>query len=151
MFRFSIDREPSAFSQGIAWIALCFALALHVTDEALNDFLSVYNPTVQAIQQRFPFLPLPTFTFGIWLSGLICGILILLMLTPFVLRRMRWMRPVSYVLGVMMLMNGLQHIAVSIYLGRWMPGVYSSPLLIVASTALLFYTYHEGKRATLGL
>jgi hypothetical protein len=146
-----MDREQSAFSQGIAWIALCLALALHVTDEALNDFLSVYNPTVQAIQQRFPFLPLPTFTFEIWLGGLICGIVILLMLTPFVLRRMRWMRPVSYILAVMMLINGLQHIAASIYLGRWMPGVFSSPLLIAASIALLYHTYHEGQRATLAL
>jgi hypothetical protein len=31
---------------GIAWIALCLAFALHIIDEALTGFLSVYNPTV---------------------------------------------------------------------------------------------------------
>jgi hypothetical protein len=35
----------------------------NVLDEALTDFLSVYNLAVQAIRKRFPFLPLPTFTF----------------------------------------------------------------------------------------
>jgi hypothetical protein len=31
-----------------AWVGLCAALALHVTDEALTGFLDVYNPAVQA-------------------------------------------------------------------------------------------------------
>jgi hypothetical protein len=54
---------------GIAWLALCIAFAIHVADEALTDFLSVYNPAVRAIRARFPFLPLPTFTFRVWLTG----------------------------------------------------------------------------------
>jgi hypothetical protein len=33
--------------------------------------------------------------------------------------------------------NGLQHIAGSIYMGRLMPGVYSSPLLVICSIYLL--------------
>src|SRR5256885_3873849 len=56
---------------GVAWLALCGGLAIHVADEALTDFLSVYNPAVRAIRARFPFLPLPTFTFPVWLGGLI--------------------------------------------------------------------------------
>ena len=55
---------------GVAWLALCIGLAIHVADEALTDFLSVYNPTVGAIRARFPFLPLPTYTFPVWLGGL---------------------------------------------------------------------------------
>src|SRR5438552_10327882 len=39
---------------GFAWAALCVAFAIHVTDEALTDFLSVYNPAVRAIRARFP-------------------------------------------------------------------------------------------------
>ena len=34
-------------------MSLCLALAAHVFDEAMTDFLSVYNPTVQAIRQKF--------------------------------------------------------------------------------------------------
>jgi hypothetical protein len=63
---------------GIAWVLLCMAFAAHVVDEALTDFLSVYNPAVGAIRQKLPFLPLPTFTFGIWLTGLIIAVIILL-------------------------------------------------------------------------
>ena len=36
---------------GSAWIALSLSLALRVFDEAMTDFLSVYNPTVLAIRE----------------------------------------------------------------------------------------------------
>jgi hypothetical protein len=41
--------------RGWAWVSLCLVLAVHVFDEAMTDFLSVYNPTVQAIRQKFQF------------------------------------------------------------------------------------------------
>lgn len=62
---------------GWAWVALCLALAIHVIDEALTDFLSVYNPMIKALRQRWRFLPLPTFSFGVWLSGLILAVILL--------------------------------------------------------------------------
>jgi hypothetical protein len=33
--------------------------------------------------------------------------------------------------------NGLAHIVSSIYLGRFMPGVYSAPLILLSGTLLL--------------
>jgi hypothetical protein len=51
-----MDKERQ-FNFGWAWIALCLALAFHVTDKALANFLSVYNPTVMAVRQRLPLLP----------------------------------------------------------------------------------------------
>jgi len=133
--------ESSATNrQGWAWIFLCLAIATHVTDEALTDFLSVYNPTVLAIRQRLPFLPIPTFTFGVWLTGLILGIILLLLLTPWVFRGAGWITPIAYILGAIMVGNGMLHFAGSIYLGRRMPGVYSSPFLLVASIWLLVTT-----------
>jgi hypothetical protein len=122
---------------GRAWLGVCFALAIHVADEALTDFLSVYNPSVIAIRQRLPWLPLPTFTFGIWLAGLIFAVVLLLLLSRFAFRGARWMALLSYPFGVLMLLNGLNHIAWSFYFRRWMPGVYSSPLLMIASIYLL--------------
>ncbi len=122
---------------GWAWIALTLALAVHVADEALTDFLSVYNPAVRAIRQRLPLLPLPTFTFTIWLSGLIALVLFLLVLSRLVFRGARGMVPLSYLLGGIMLANGLGHIAGSVYLRRLMPGVYSAPLLLVSSLYLV--------------
>ncbi len=37
---------------GQAWVALTLALAVHVADEALNDFLSFYNPLVTSLRWR---------------------------------------------------------------------------------------------------
>lgn len=123
-----------------AWMALCAALAIHVADEALTDFLSLYNPAVLAIRDRNPGLPLPTFTFETWLFLLIFAVVALLGASYFVWRG-RWaMRPISYIFATVMLLNGLLHIAGSIYLGKLMSGVYSSPLLLAASIALIIQT-----------
>lgn len=123
---------------GTAWVALSLSLAVHVTDEALTNFLSVYNPTVLAIRSRFPFFPLPTFGFDDWLGGLIFAVATLLALSPFAFRGARWMVPFSYFFGFMMFMNGMGHSLSSLYLRSWMPGVYSSPLLLAASVYLLY-------------
>lgn len=135
-----MKRIPDNF--GFAWVSLCLALAVHVVDEVLTDFLSIYNPAVVSIKKRLPFIPLPTFTFEVWLAGLIIAIFILLSLSPFAFRKVRWMVPLSYAFGIVMLFNGLLHITGSFYLGRLMPGVYSAPLVLVGSIYLLVTTWH---------
>jgi len=129
---------PCPVRQAVAWVALCLALAVHVIDEALTDFLSVYNPAVISIRERLPWAPLPTLTFEARLGGLIVAVIVLTSLTVLVLRGARVMIPVSYAFGALMLGNGLLHIAGSLQLGRPMPGVYSAPLLLGASGYLLF-------------
>lgn len=124
----------------VAWISLCGALAVHVADEALTDFLALYNPAVLSIRERYPFLPLTTFTFEGWLALLIFAIVALTAVSFFVWKG-RWaMRPISYVFAGFMLLNGLLHIAGSFYVGTFMPGVYSSPLLLAASIFLIIRT-----------
>src|SRR5262249_28092635 len=46
------------------------------------------------------------------------------------------MSPLAYVFGIIMLANGLQHIVGSIYMERLMPGVYSSPLLLICLSSV---------------
>jgi hypothetical protein len=121
---------------GVAWIFLSLALTLHVVDEALTDFLSVYNPAVQAIRKRFPFLPLPTFTFRVWLAGLCLGVLVAFGLSFLAFRGSRLAIVVAYPVAVLMFANGIGHIVASLYRRRAMPGVYSSPLLVAASAYL---------------
>jgi hypothetical protein len=118
-------------------VGLALALALHVTDEALTGFLPVYNSVVERLRAKYWWLPLPTFTFPVWLGGLILGVLLLLALTPIVARGARWIRVVSLILGVIMTGNALGHIGASVYWGRLAPGVYSSPILLIAALALL--------------
>jgi hypothetical protein len=122
---------------GYAWVGLTLALAMHVADEAAHDFLSVYNPSVLALRQRLPFLPLPTFTFPVWLTGLILAVLGLLALSLLAFRGKRWLVLASFPYAALMFANGLGHIGYSLYWRVLMPGVWSSPLLLAASGWLL--------------
>jgi len=97
----------------------------------------VYNPAVRAIRARFPFLPLPIFTFRVWLTGLVLAVLVLASLTPFAFRGVAWIRPVAYAYGIVMVGNGLLHLVGSLYLRKAMPGVYSAPVILAAAVYLL--------------
>jgi len=97
----------------------------------------VYNPAVRAIRARFPFLPLPIFSFRVWLSGLVVALLVLASLTPFVFRGAVWMRPLAFAFGLIMAGNGLLHLIGSLYMKKAMPGVYSAPLILGAAVYLL--------------
>jgi hypothetical protein len=130
-----------------AWVALALALALHVTDEALTGFLPVYNSIVERIRGNHPWVPLPTFTFPVWLAGLVLGILLLLALTPVVTRGARWIRVVSLALSIVMIGNALGHLGASLYWGRVAPGAYSSPVLLLAAVALLITAARAKVRA----
>jgi len=131
---------------GRAWIGLAGALALHVTDEALTDFLSVYNPAVLAIRERLPYFRLPTFTFRAWILGLSAGILLLFVLVPVAFRGSRWLALLAMPFSILMIGNALGHIGSSVYMGRLMPGVYSSPVLLVAALFTLVYARQVSKK-----
>jgi hypothetical protein len=129
----------------VSWLLLCAAIALHVADEATHNFLAVYNSSVMAMREHAPWLPLPVFTFQVWITGLTIGIALLFSLSPFLSRGARWIRPFAYVISILMIANGLQHIVgtifgrtvASVHFPRPMPGFYSSPLLICASIYVL--------------
>ncbi|HLW51778.1 MAG TPA: hypothetical protein VKW06_02955 [Candidatus Angelobacter sp.] len=129
---------------GTAWVLHALALALHVADEALTGFLSVYNPTARAIRPQGWWFP-PTFTFGVWLGGLILLVLVLLLLSPFFFRNARWVRPIGYIFVAINVSNAightlgtiLGHSVMSVRFARPMPGFYSSPILLAAAIYLL--------------
>ena len=126
---------------GWAWVALSITVGLHVADEAANGFLPLYNSIVQTIRESYPWIPLPTFTFSVWLGGLIVGVIALLFMSPMVFAGNLLFRPVSYILGVLMTLNALTHIGGSIYFGALVPGALSSPVLLLSAVALLTTTY----------
>jgi hypothetical protein len=130
----------------LAWLALCAAFALHVIDEAANDFHSGYNPNALAIRARFPWLPIPVFTFGVWIAGLTVAVLALTALTPLVARGRRWIVPLAYLYALVHTANAIGHISASVA-GRWFaPGVYSSPVLLAAAL-WLFHETRQVRRA----
>ena len=130
---------------------LWIAIALHVTDEALTGFLSVYNPTVLALRARSGFWLMPAFDFREWLAGLTLGILVLAALSPFAFRNARWLRPLFYFCAVVTgIMNALGH-TIATVVGHTVstvqfpspaPGFYSSPLLLVVSVYALLQLRH---------
>jgi len=132
-----MSAKSSVINFGIAWLALCAAFIAHVVDEALTDFLSFYNPTVAAIRDQMPVFPMPMFTFQVWLTMLVIANAVLLLLSVFAFRGARWMIPLSYAFAVIMFLNGLLHIIGSFFFGRLLPGVYSSPVLLIASSFLI--------------
>ena len=127
------------------WFALCAAVAVHVCDEALTGFLAVYNPTVQEAHRLWPWFPMPTFTFRVWLAGLIGAVIAAALLTPLAHRNRTWFRVIAWILAVLMMLNGLGHISgtilghtfADIRFPRPMPGFYSSPLLLASSAWLM--------------
>ena len=132
----------AGFRLGVAWIVMWIALAIHVTDEALTGFLSVYNATVVALRAEPGFWPTPVFDFKTWLLGLSIGIYILALLSPFAFRNVRLLRPLFLFIAVVAgLLNAtghtvatiLGHTVSTVRFERPAPGFYSSPLLAIVS------------------
>jgi hypothetical protein len=119
-----------------AWLYMVAALALHVADEALTGFLDFYNPLVLSIRTRIPWFPMPTFTFDVWLTGLILAVAVLALATPWIRRGGTGAAAASWVFAGFMFLNGVGHLAGSIYFDRWLPGATSAPLLLIASVML---------------
>jgi Protein of unknown function with HXXEE motif len=118
---------------GHAWVTLSLVLAAHAADEALTNFLSLYNPAVRAIRARYHWFPMPTFGFREWLAGLCVLVVVLMLLAPLAYRGSRVVQFAAYPFAAIMLFNGLGHLAGSLYLGYWAPGATTAPLLIAAS------------------
>ena len=126
-----------------AYLLLVICLALHVMDEAIHHFLDFYNPLALKLREYLIFFP-PTFSFQIWITGLCLAILILLLLAPFVYSRNKRMIPAAKIFAVIMILNGLGHIAASIYYGKIMAGMVTSPFLIYFSVVFIFQIQKKG-------
>ncbi len=122
----------------LAWFLLVLALAVHVADEAATGFLPFYNDLVLALRERWAFAPFPVFTFPQWLVGLIIGLIIGLALTPFAAAGSKLFRVIMTVFGILMIGNGLAHLAGSVYLGYLVPGVRSAPLVLAAAVYVVW-------------
>ncbi len=103
----------------------------------MTGFLPFYNSSVAALRERLGFFPAPTFSFEVWLGGLIAGILLCVGMTGLVGRGGSTMRRAAIALGVLMILNALGHLLGSLYFWRILPGAYSSPLLLFAASFMI--------------
>jgi hypothetical protein len=128
---------------GLAWIAFAIAVALHVADEASHDFLATYNPNALAIRRRLHIPFPPVFTLRSFLALLSSGVCFLLLLSPFALHGAHWIRIVALPLGILVgIGNGCLHIGASLFYRRWMAGILTSPILLIAGSWLLWSACH---------
>jgi hypothetical protein len=126
-------RNPFENKNALAWVLMISAVALHVFDEVNSDFLTFYNNAAQSLRSILGLPFPPAFLFQTWLVGLIIAIIIGFALTPLVIRGGRFIRIVSTAVGMLMVVNALGHMLGSVYVGRLMPGFWSSPLLLVTA------------------
>jgi len=117
----------------VAWLLLVTALALHVFDEATTGFLPLYNEVVSGLCERLGFFPMPNFTFPQWIGGLVTLICVCYLATPVVARGGRVIRTLTTAFGILMVVNALGHLLGSLFLGRLLPGFWSSPFLLPAA------------------
>lgn len=137
------DSEAINASRGFgpAWLIAAGALAVHVLEEALGDFLGFYHPAVHALRERVPFLPVPTFSFPAWITLLVGAFLLLVALSPLAFRSDPRLRPVALALATLWIFVGAGHFLGAAFgtalAGRPMPGVYTAPLLIASGGYLI--------------
>jgi uncharacterized protein with HXXEE motif len=136
---FSSIHSGKANRFGKAWFLLSFLLLLHIIDEALNGFLPVYNESIPRIRATTG-IPFPTFTFPFWFTALVFVDIWLLFLSRYALQGKRVIILLAYPFAIIMLANGLAHLAGSVYLQQWIPGIITAPFLVYGSVNLLLAT-----------
>lgn len=140
-----IARKGNLKPLGLPWFILCLSFALNILDERLHDFLGYYNPTVLTLYGHFSWFPRIDLTLGEWLAIVLGTDVVLLLMTPWALRKAGFIRPIAYAFATLMFLKGLGTILISaigqtvgsVHFTGGAPGIYSSPLLMVASCFLL--------------
>jgi hypothetical protein len=136
LFRGSKMKRPGNLLKNknvAAWLLMISAVVVHVFDEAIHDFLPFYNEAILNLRENLGFFPMPTFSLGAWLGGLVVAIVIGFSLTPLVSRGGTLIRALSTLLGILMIINALIHVLGSFYFERLIPGFWSSPFLLITA------------------
>jgi len=123
------DALGSTVGRRFWWLSLI--QAAHSIEEVLGD-LPEFGRTVA----RPRGLPAPTFTESTFAAinlGLVAS---LLAVAPFVAAGRGWARVIAGVVALVELANGLAHLGESAVLGRYVPGSFTAPLLLVAGAGL---------------
>jgi hypothetical protein len=91
---------------------------------------------------------MPVLTLQSFVGILLCGLAVWLGLAPLAFRRPLWLRvlavPVALLGGIA---NGCAHLIASIGYRRFMPGVYTAPLILIAGILLLRDALRAGAAA----
>lgn len=119
-----------------AWLALTVVLTLHVVEGAIRDYLSFYNPLAMSLRDTMLWTWMPTFTLAAWLGGWTAILASLYGLTWFAIYPARWVVWAAFFYGEVVWLFAAAKLGFAIYLEKPIPGVFTTPLLLIASTWL---------------
>ncbi len=126
---------------GRPWLALCFALAVHVAEEAFTGFLPFYGDATRAVSELLPFVTSPSLVLAASMWTGVAFVATLTALSPFAYRGAGWMRVATIGVALVALANVSGHVGGSILAGQALPGVYTTPLLAVVGVYALVYAW----------
>jgi len=128
-----VTAESAHRSHGIGrpWLALCFALAVHVAEEAFIGFLPFYSDATRAVSELLPFVTSPSLVLAASMWTGVAFVAILTALAPLAYRGASGMRVATIGVALIALANVSGHIVGSVLAGQALPGVYTTPLLAV--------------------
>jgi hypothetical protein len=119
------------------YLAIALSQAAHSMEEQLTGFYRLFPSTTGSLHGRFAFIP-------VWDPGAdgfavvnMAIIAILLALAPFAFFDRAWARRAAFFVACIELVNGIGHLSVAIYLGRYFPGCAAGIGLIVFSALYL--------------
>lgn len=119
-----------------AWLAVTFALMLHVLEGALRNYLDFYNPLAMSLRDMLLWTWMPTFTLAAWLGGWTAILTVLYGMTWFAAYAARWMVWAAIAYAEVMFLFAAAKIGFAIYLEKAIPGLFTAPLLLIASAWL---------------
>jgi len=119
-----------------AWLALTLAFTLHVAEGALRDYLAFYNPLAMSLRDMLLWTWMPTFTFAAWLGGWIAVLAALYGLVWFAAAPARWVVWFAIAYAEIGFLYAVAKLAFAFYLQKAIPGAYTAPLLVIASSWL---------------
>ncbi len=119
-----------------AWLALTVALTFHVIEGALRNYLDFYNPLAMSLRDMMLWTWMPTFTFAAWIGGWIVILAALYGMTWFAAYAVRWMVWFAIAYAEVIFLFAAAKLGFAIYLQKAIPGVYTAPLLLIASSWL---------------
>lgn len=116
-----------------AWLALTFALTLHILEGAVRNYLDFYNPLAMSLRDMLLWTWMPTFTFAAWIGGWAAILAALYGMAWFAAYPVRWIIWAAIAYGDVIFLFAAAKLGFAIYLQKAIPGVYTVPLLLAAS------------------
>ncbi len=126
-----------------AWAIGCIAFAVHIVEEIAYGSFGVYADFNVFVSTVFPWLQLPQYNYGVWLTNLIGAAIVLAALTWLVHVKRGPMRLASYVFALFLTLNGMGHLYAALTMSTYFPGAMTAAALVAAGL-FLFVSVPDG-------